>query len=72
MLIRVSGKLTDNRPFSTRVEAPNLYAAIALGAESLQAADVQPKQITAKYMDGKSSISIGKVRAPKAKKGAKK
>lgn len=72
MLIRVSGKLTDDRPFSTRVEATDLYTAVVRAGESLKNANVTPKVIAARALDGKSSISIGKVRAPKSKKGAKK
>ena len=72
MLIRVSGKLTDDRPFSTRVEAPDLYAAVTRAGESLRNANVTPKVIAARALDGKSSISIGKVRAPKGSKKTKK
>jgi hypothetical protein len=71
MLIRVSGKLNDGRPFATRVEAPNIFHAIARAGESLENAKVVPVEIRARPLDGKSSISIGKVRAPKAKKAKK-
>lgn len=73
MLIRVSGKLSDGRSFATRIEASDIFAAVERANESLSNAGVEAKQIAAKPLDGKSSITIGKVRAPKAaKKSVKK
>jgi hypothetical protein len=68
MLIRVSGKLNDARPFATRIEAPNIFAAIQRASESLENAKVVAVEIRARPLDGKSSVTIGKPRAPKAKK----
>lgn len=67
MLIRVSGSLNDGRPFSMRVDAPDLFEAVARSSETLHNAGVVPSQIRAKALEGKSAVTIGKPRTPKAK-----
>lgn len=70
MLIRVSGSLNDGRPFTMRVDAPDLFEAVARSAETLGNAGVVPSQIRAKALEGKSAVTIGKPREKKAKKSA--
>ena len=53
-----------------RVDAPDLFEAIARSAETLASANVVPAQIRAKKLEGKSAVNIGKIRPPKAAKKA--
>lgn len=71
MLIRVSGKLNDGRPFSTRVDAADVFEATTRAASSLKSAGVVATQIAARPLAGQSSVTIGKVREKSAKKAKK-
>lgn len=69
MLIRVSGKLADGRPYASRVEAASAIEAVVAVNGSLKEAGIEAKDILelrAGPMKGKSSVHIGKVKAPKA------
>lgn len=70
MLFRVSGKLSGDRTFASRVEADSAIAAVVSVNGSLKESGIEASEITeltSRPMKGKSSVHIGKAKAPKAK-----
>lgn len=65
MLYRVSGKLSDGRPFSAKIEAADASVAWSKAQEKLTAAKIKGSDV-AEYrvrpMTAATSISIGKAK----------
>ncbi len=69
MLFRVSGKLSDGRPFASRVEAESAIAAVVTvrgGLKESKIEDSDIRELVSRPMQGKSSVHIGKAKAPAA------
>lgn len=73
MLYRVSGLLTDGRTFASRIEATSAMSAVGTSRKALNEGgflDESIAEVRCRPIKGKSSVTIGKVRAPKAAKPA--
>lgn len=75
MLYRVTGKLSDQRPFSSRIEAASPVAAIAAVLEKLAKSSITEdsiREVTAKPFEASADdvFVAEKPRAPRAPKAA--
>ncbi len=66
MLYRVSGKLSDGRPFGARIEATDAVQAWTKAVEKLTAAKIKTSDIAeyrVRKMDAVATVTIGKAKS---------
>lgn len=72
MLFRIAGKLSDNRPLSTRIEAASATEALGSALSSIGKvelpAGVFVREISCKPMESSSEFYIGEPKAARVKK----